>query len=102
MLASGAIAAGILAACGEEAPAELAGVALPDISRPAPRAPRDVGLPEPGARRTMIVAIVGHLGSAPFDVLETLSAADNLSDHRYRLSAGLKSQRSLRYVEWDP
>ena len=101
VLASGAIAAGILAACGEEAPAELAGVALPDGARRAPRAPRDVGLPEPGARRTMIVAIVGHLGSAPFDVLETLSAADKLSDHRYRYR-WVEVPAIPPVVDWDP
>ena len=103
-LASGAIAAGILAACGEEAPAELAGVALPDISRPAPRAPRDVGLPEPGEGRPIQIAMTSYGssfgGGVGLDVVAVLSTASRIS--RDRFDFGWSEVRSVPpYVEWD-
>ena len=103
-LASNAIAAGILAACGEEAPAELAGVALPDISRPAPRAPRDVGLPEPGEGRPIQIAMTSYGssfgGGVGLDVVAVLSTASRIS--RDRFDFGWSEVRSVPpYVEWD-
>ena len=103
-LASGAIAVGILAACGEEAPAELAGVALPDISRPAPRAPRDVGLPEPGEGRPIQIAMTSYGrsfgGGVGLDVVAVLSTASRIS--RDRFDFGWSEVRSVPpYVEWD-
>ena len=103
-LASGAIAAGILAACGEEARAELAGVALPDISRPARRAPRDVGLPEPGEGRPIQIAMTSYGssfgGGVGLDVVAVLSTASRIS--RDRFDFGWSEVRSVPpYVEWD-
>ncbi len=99
-LASGALATGVLAACGEETPAELAGVRLPDVSRPAPGARSDGELPEPGEARPIELAVTSYGGPLPIDLLVVLSTAARISQDRYAF--GWAEVLSVPpYVEWD-